>query len=209
MKKILVVDDHPIVLDGLKSMINDLPTYELTAALSNPLSALEFLKSIPIDILITDLEMPEINGIELIKKVREEFDCKILVLTMHSQRSKLEEAMELGIDGYLLKDSDKDEFLFALNSISKGKQFFSSSLMDSGINQQKEIRANGEVLTEREMEVLKLIAEGHSNQEIGTKLFLSPKTIDSHRTNLMRKLEIHNVVELVRYAIKNNIIDLH
>ena len=208
MKKILIVDDHPIVLNGLKLMIESMNTYEVVASLTNPLLVFDYLKSIDVDLLITDLEMPEMNGIQLIKAVREKYDCKILVLTMHSERSKLEEAIDLGVEGYLLKDSDKDEFVFALNSISKGKQFYSSSLLESGINKQIESKSNVSVLTERETEVLKLIAEGFSNQEVGEKLFLSPKTIDSHRTNLMKKLEVHNVVELVRYAIKNKIVEL-
>lgn len=209
-KKIVIVDDHPIVLNGLKAMLNSLEEYEVVAALSNPLEVFDYLKSFEIDILITDLEMPEMNGMELIKSVKEKgYPCKIVVLTMHSERSKLDEAIELGIDGYVLKDSDRDEFVFALKSISKGKQFYSSTVLESGINQKKEVFAEESInLTHREIEVLKLVAEGFSNTEIGEKLFLSPKTIDSHRTNLMKKLEVHNVVELVRYAIKNKIVKL-
>ena len=207
-KKILLVDDHPIVLNGLKAMLDSLESYEVTGALSNPLHAFDYLKSFDIDILITDLEMPEMHGMELIRKVKENYNCKIVVLTMHSERSKLDEAIELGIDGYVLKDSDRDEFVFALNSISKGKQFYSSTLMESGINEPKEAAEAKEKLTDREMEVLKMVAEGHSNVEIGKMLFLSPKTVDNHRTNLMRKLEVHNVVELVRYAIKNKLVKL-
>jgi len=208
-KKIVLVDDHPIVLNGLKAMLESFENYEVVAALSNPLLVFDYLKSFEIDIFITDLEMPEMNGMDLIKKVKETFKGKVVVLTMHSERSKLDEAIELGIDGYILKDSDRDEFMYALNSISKGKQFYSSTLLESGINQQKEMPTDVVTqLTDRETEVLKLVAEGFSNGEIGERLFLSPKTIDSHRTNLMKKLEVHNVVELVRYAIKNKIVKL-
>lgn len=207
-KKILLVDDHPIVLNGLKEMLNSLDNFEVTGALSNPLHVFDYLKSFDIDILITDLEMPEMHGMELIKQVREDFNGKIIVLTMHSERSKLDEAIKLGIDGYVLKDSDREEFIFALNSISKGKQFYSSTLLESGINRVKEANIANNNLTERELEVLKLVAEGYSNIEVGEKLFLSSKTIDNHRTNLMRKLDVHNVVELVKYAIKNKVIEL-
>lgn len=211
-KKLLIVDDHPVVLSGLKAMFEAMEEYELVAALQDPTLVFDYLKSVEVDLLITDLEMPQLHGLSLIKEVKEKHPAlKILVLTMNSERSKLEEAVDLGVDGYLLKDSDKDEYLFALKSIFKNKPFFSSSMIDSGIlntTSSYESAVEKDGLTKREIEVLKLVAEGFSNNDIGEKLFLSPKTIDNHRTNIMRKLNAHNVVELVRYALKNNIVEL-
>lgn len=210
-KKLLIVDDHPIVLNGLKAMIENLDEYELVAALLDPTLVINYLNSFEIDLLVTDLEMPQMHGIELIKQVKKKSPkIKILVLTMLGERSKLDEAVSLGVDGYLLKDSDKDEFVFALKSIFRDKQFFSSSLIETGLLNQEKPKPDAidDGLTEREMQVLKLVAEGFSNNEIAERLFLSPKTIDNHRTNIMRKLEVHNVVQLVRYALKNNIITI-
>lgn len=206
-KRILVVDDHAIVSDGLKSLLDGNPNYDVVASCSNGKEALEMLANVKIDIVLMDIDMPEMNGIEATKEIRKRYDeLKVIILTMHDEKSMIKMMLDIGADGYLLKNSSKQELEEALRDVQEGKQHLSTQA--STILQQKDGEGSELLaqLTEREIEILKLISEGFSNKEVGEKLFISHRTVDTHRTNLMQKLDVHNVAGLVRVAIQEGLV---
>ena len=161
--------------------------------------------------------MPIMNGLEAIRRIKDiDPNQKTLCLTMHNEASLIKKVMDIGADGYLLKNADRKEFLDALLAISEGKTYFSSEVTQSLLNPEGIPKTNFNAdpdtvqlskLTEREIEVLSLIADGYSNKEIGEELFISHRTVDTHRTNLMKKLEVHNIAGLIKFAIKNGMVN--
>lgn len=206
-KRILLVDDHAIVSDGLKSLLSGISEYHVVGSCSNGKEALSMLENVKIDIVLMDIDMPEMNGIEATKEIRKRFDqIKIIILTMHDEKSMINMMLEIGADGYLLKNSTKQELLTALEEVQLGKQHLSeeaSTILKKKDGEGSEVLSQ---LTEREIEILKLISEGYSNKEVGEKLFISHRTVDTHRTNLMQKLDVHNVAGLVRVAIQEGLV---
>lgn len=214
--KILIVDDHQLVLDGLSSIIKELDNFEIVAKAQNGKEAIEYFRAIEPDIILMDIDMPIMNGMEAMRRIKSEnADQRIIILTMHNESSLIKKVMEIGADGYVLKNADRTEFYNALCAVSEGKSYFSSDVTHSLLNPGKSVAQSFEVnpdtiqlskLTEREVDVLKLIAEGFSNKEIGEKLFISHRTVDTHRTNLMKKLDAHNIAGLIKFAIKNGLL---
>jgi two-component system response regulator NreC len=154
--------------------------------------------------------MPVLNGIETLKEIKKHYPkIKTIILTMHEEKSLVKKMTDLGANGFLFKNSDIEELIIAMESVMKGKSYFSVSLRNELINNdligesESNFDSKKSLLTEREIEIIKLIVEGLSNKEIADKLFISPRTVDTHRTNLMKKLEVNNVAGLVRYAIRN------
>lgn len=210
MIKIIIADDHQIVVDGLKSILNQLTEYKVITTASNGRELLKSLEIVEPDIILLDIDMPVLNGIETLKEIKKYYPkIKTIILTMHEEKSLVKKMTDLGANGFLFKNSDMDELIIAMESVMKGKSYFSVSLRNELINNDLigEIGSNFDskksLLTEREIEIIKLIVEGLSNKEIADKLFISPRTVDTHRTNLMKKLEVNNVAGLVRYAIRN------
>lgn len=213
---ILVVDDHQLVLDGLVSIINELPDFEIVASARNGKEGLQLAETFRPNIVLMDIDMPVMNGLEATRRIKSELkECKVIILTMHNEASLIKKVMEIGADGYLLKNSDREEFHNALCSVSKGKSYFSAEVTQQLLNPEQKRNSTFEIdedtvqlskLTEREIDVLKQIAEGLSNKEIGDKLFISHRTVDTHRTNLMKKLEVHNIAGLIKFAIKNGLV---
>lgn len=214
---ILVVDDHQLVLDGLVSIVNELDDFEIIATARNGKEGLQLAGTFQPDIILMDIDMPIMNGLEATRRIKSEFnEIKVVILTMHNEVSLIKKVMEIGADGYLLKNADREEFYTALCTVSKGKSYFSAEVTQRLLHPERNSKPQFEVdensvqlskLTEREVDVLKQIAEGLSNKEIGEELFISHRTVDTHRTNLMKKLEVHNIAGLIKFAIKNGLVN--
>lgn len=204
---ILLVDDHAIVTDGLRSLLSESDLYEIKGEARNGKQALEILSYLKIDLVLMDIDMPEMDGIEATKAIKKSHEnVKIIILTMHDERSMIKRLLEEGADGYLLKNSTKQELMRAIDEVMKGKQHLSDEVNTVLMSKDPETKGALSGLTEREIEIVRLIAEGLSNKEIGEKLFISHRTVDTHRTNLMQKLGVHNIAALVRLAIQEGLV---
>ncbi|MCE3297296.1 MAG: hypothetical protein K0R65_3010 [Crocinitomicaceae bacterium] len=209
--KIIIADDHTLILDGIKSMLEKVPEYSLLAAVDNGRELVAKTRILQPDLVITDIDMPVMDGNEAVKILHKEFPgLKILVLTMHHEKSMYLKLKASGAHGYIHKNCDKEELFFAIQQILKGKEYISSEIQP-GETGSGNYRVEGSSvpveLTKREVEILGLIAEGLTNIEIGEKLFISHRTVDSHRTNLMRKLDVKNIAGLIRFAYSNGIVN--
>ncbi len=210
--KILLVDDHQIIIDGLKSLLNDTEGIRVVSDSNNGKNAIELLEVLDIDVILMDIDMPVMNGLDAAKIIKENKpDIKVVMLSMHSEKAMVKDLINIGIDGYLLKNSSKEELIDTIEKVSGGEKYFSSDitlslLAEDNTQMEKDSLAKGINLTTREVEIIKLIAEGFTNKEIGQKLFISHRTVDTHRTNLMKKLEVNNVAGLISYAIKKGIV---
>lgn len=207
--KILLVDDHQVINDGLKALLDKQPGLRVSATASNGSEALELIKVLDFDIVLMDIDMPIMNGLDatvLIKKTKN--SPKVIILSMHSEKGMVEELIANGVDGYLLKNTGKEELISAIKTVMSGNKYFDSDVTLSLLNKNTVVpKINVDYdLTERELEILRLVADGFTNKEIGEKLFISHRTVDTHRTNLMRKLEVNNIAGLISFAIKNKLI---
>ncbi|MFM1875991.1 MAG: hypothetical protein RL266_1728 [Bacteroidota bacterium] len=204
--RLLLVDDHQIVLDGIKALLDGLDGFDCVATADNGQKALDLLKVFPVDVVLMDIDMPIMNGMDATRIIKKEYpNVKVISLTQHSERGMVKRLLDCGSDGYLLKNIAQDELTSAIRKVNAGENAFSEEVAMSLAGKVVEKNANGvEIeLTEREIEILSLIAEGLSSKQIGDKLFISPRTVDTHRTNLMNKLDIHNIAGLIRFAFKN------
>jgi DNA-binding NarL/FixJ family response regulator len=207
MKKasVIIVDDHQLFRNGLKFIINETPNFEVVAEAANGLEFLALLKNYKPDLVLLDINMPVMNGFETAQRALEmEPDLKILVLSMLDDEEFYNRMIEVGVKGFMLKDTDSQELVNALKTILEGKNYFSQELLISLLKQRKE--DNIQQFTHREKEILALICEGLSNQEISDKLHISPRTVERHRSSLMLKTESNNSIGLVIYAFKNKLI---
>lgn len=212
--KVLIADDHQIIIDGLKSLISAEKSIELVGEASNGKEAIDLLKLITANVVILDINMPVLNGIETMKRIKSDFpEVKVIILSMHNESSLIKNLIEIGTDGYLLKNCDQDELIEAIHKVGSGQKYFSSEVTLSLLNKNSGMKSTVKTdpilsnLTEREIEILKLITQGLTNKEIGEQLFISHRTVDTHRTNLMKKLELNNIAGLIRFAIKNGFVD--
>jgi DNA-binding NarL/FixJ family response regulator len=212
MIKLLIADDHPLMANGIKSLFVDEEEIEVVTTVSNGIEVIEVLKTIHIDVLLLDLDMPEMNGIDCAKVVVKDFPkVKIAILTMHEEKSLIKNLVEIGVSAYMLKTIPKKELLNAIDIIYNGGQYFNADITNVLLNEKEKSNQKQDplidTLTKRESEIIKLIAQGNTNSQIGDQLYISPKTADVHRTNIMRKLDVHNVAGLVRFAFKNGLIE--
>ena len=216
--KILIVDDHEVVRDGLKNILNSMDNISIAGEAGNGEDAVKMYSSLKPDLVIMDISMPGMNGIEATRVIKEKDpDARILILTMHDNQEYLNQIIRSGAKGFILKNTDKEELLEAVKTVAGGENFFSKDIskliIDNYIRSAKETEktdAYKEVpLTKREIEILKLIASGYSNQEIANILYISYNTVDTHRKNIMHKLAIKNTAGLVRYAIEKGLISLN
>lgn len=211
-KRIVIGEDHTILREGLSALVSSLPDYEVVKEAEDGLEAVQAVDELTPDILLIDLSMPRLNGIEAILETKSRHpDMKIVVLTVHDEEEYILAAYRAGADGYVLKSSPKNELVAALTEVTKGNRFFSSALQtqvspDASMGKSKGVKSSWENVTSRERQVLKLIAEGHTSKEIADMLSISLKTVGTHRTNLMRKLDLHNVSEVTAYAAKKGLI---
>ena len=210
--RVLLVDDHQIIIDGLQSSLISEVGIRVISNANNGREALELLRVLDVDVVLMDIDMPVMNGLDTAKIVKEKYsNTKVIILSMHSEKAMVKDLIELGVDGYLLKNTSKDELIGAIKKVSEGGRYFSTdvtlSLLEKENTNKLNITNSGIKLTVREIEIIKLIAEGYTNKEIGDQLFISHRTVDTHRTNLMKKIEVNNVAGIISYAIKNGFIN--
>ena len=212
--KILVADDHAMIRDGVRYLIQDEVDIELIGEAVDGEDALEKIGELQPDLAIIDINMPNMNGLELIARLREDQpDVRIMVFSIHDEEEYILKSIKFGAHGYMLKDAEREEFLEGIRTIAGGGKFFGKNteklLLQSYISKleapQEELNPSNK-LTKREKEILSLVAQGLKSKAIGEKLYISARTVDNHRGNIMQKLEIHSTAELVSFAIKNDII---
>lgn len=214
--RVVLADDHELVRTGLVKLLESFKDLVIVGEAGDGVEAVEKTKKLNPDVLVIDLSMPNLSGIEATKIIRKECPkVAVLVLTMHEKEEYVYQILKSGARGYVLKDAGKDELATAIRTVAKGEKYFSSRISEIMVdgylrkNVQNEESASGEIgdsdvsLTKREKEVLSLIAEGLNGEQISEKLFISPRTVDTHRTNIMQKLDIHGAAHLVKYAIEH------
>jgi DNA-binding NarL/FixJ family response regulator len=212
LMRLLIADDHRIFAQSLASFLGNEPDIEVVGTADNGLKALQKLDIEEIDILLTDMQMPDMDGIALTLKVQESFPTvKVLMLSMIDDPTLIRSAIQVGIDGYLLKTVDNLELLKALNTIQQGGQYFQPIVMQKLTSVPSLALVDDtdylKVLTERETEVLKLIAQEYSSPDIAEKLFISLNTVEAHRRNLFKKLNVKNSIGLIKFALRFGLID--
>jgi len=211
-KGIVIAEDHTILREGLKVLLSSNPNFEIIGEAKDGYEALQRVSDLNPDLILIDLSMPRMNGIETIKEIKKMSNTKILVLTVHRAEEYVLAALEAGADGYILKDATREELLLAINSVLAGRPYLSPSISGKvieGYLKGKKIEkpySRLDLLTLRERQVLKLIAEGHKNKEIAECLCISVKTVEKHRSNLMKKLDLHSATALTSYAIEKGLV---
>lgn len=207
--KLMIVDDHQMFIDGVKSLLRKEKQFEFTAEANTAEDALRIMEKTVPDILITDISMPGMSGNELIETVKARNpDVKILVLSMHSEAEVISEIMMQEAEGYILKNTGRQELSSALHKIADGGTFYSDEVLLSLMRRvKKDAKKDKEVvqLSEREIEIVKLIVQELSNEEIAEKLFISKRTVETHRKNINQKTNIKTVVGLIKFAIRNDL----
>lgn len=208
---ILIVDDHQLVIDGLKSMLANEKSYIIRGEALNGQQALEMISSKPneFQLIVTDITMPLMSGIELCKIIKEQFPhIKVLILSMHNSTSIVKDALNAEADGYMLKNTGQDEFIKAIEHLLGDGTYFSQDILPIILNlfqkEKKETLKN--TLTQREKEVLELIVQEYTSKEIADKLFISKQTVDTHRIKIMQKTDCKTLVGLIKYAIQSGYI---
>jgi two-component system, NarL family, response regulator NreC len=211
--RVLIADDHGVVRQGLRALLEKSPRVSVIGEAADGRDAVRLASELNPDIIVMDIAMPLLNGIDATTQITARFpDVKVIILSMYSDESYVLRALSAGAKGYLLKDSAETDILPAVQAVAQGRPFFSPSitrtLLEEYLESKKKSKLEDsyDLLTDREKEVLQLIAEGKTNKEIATILELSPHTVETHRQNLMQKLDLHNTAEIVLYAVRKNIV---
>jgi two-component system response regulator NreC len=206
---ILLADDHAVVRQGFKMILAAQPDMEIVGEAGNGREALDLASQLQPDVIVMDVAMPELNGIEATRRVAEVSPrSRVLALSMHKDSVYVREILRAGARGYLLKDSISSDLLAAVRAIARGEGYLSPGVSDAVLNDyRKHVTDPIDLLTSREREVLQMIAEGKTNKEIATVLNLSVYTVDAHRGHIMEKLNLHSVTDLVRFAVRAGLVD--
>ena len=211
--KVLLADDHGIVRKGLRFVLESEPDMTVVAEASNGREAVRLCEQYQPEIAIVDIAMPQLNGIDAVSQIRKASpSTQAMVLSMHSDETYILRALSAGAKGYILKDAVEDEILPAVRSVLKGKSYFSPAIAKTLLEdyvrylRQRGLEDSYDLLTDREKEILQLLAEGRSNKEVANLLNLSVTTVETHRTNMMQKLGLHSAAEIVLYAVRKRII---
>lgn len=214
--KVLIADDHVIIRDGLHQLLDSHDDMEIVGEAGNGVEALEKAKRLFPDIVLLDLAMPEMGGLDTISHIKDALpECEIVVLSMHDKEIYIHQALSSGALGYVLKTSPSSEIIDAIKAALRKEYFLSSSLNAEVIavylknRGKKSIQSEYDLLTEREQQVFRLIVEGHTTNQIAGTLYLSPKTVEKYRTNISKKLGLNNIVDMVKYAIRIGVVDSH
>jgi DNA-binding NarL/FixJ family response regulator len=212
---VVICDDHSIVREGIKQVLASNPGLEVVGEAANGLEGLALIAKVKPDVVVTDITMPEMNGIDLTKELAKEFpEIRVVILSVHSRKTFILEALKAGARGYVLKDSAGEKLLDAVEAVLAGESYLDSPVAGHIVDEfvklptpQEPAAAGGETLTDRERQILSLVVEGFSNKQIAEKLFLSPKTVDNHRAKIMAKLGRRDVIGLVKYALSTGLVD--
>jgi DNA-binding NarL/FixJ family response regulator len=207
--RILIADDHEVVREGLRRLLEAQPNYEVVAeALNGKDAVLKALETKP-DIVVLDYSLPLVNGVDATRQIRSRLpETEVLIFTMHDDAAIIENLLRAGARGYVLKSDARRELLDAIDALADHKTYFSSVVSEALLKAfNTRVKGEGLVLTPRERRVVQFVAEGHTNKQIATLLNVSLKTVETHRTAAMAKLDLSSVAALVRYAVKNNIVE--
>lgn len=213
-RRVFIVEDHQLFREGLKSMLNSREDIEIVGEAQDGLEAVKRIRRLQPELVLLDLSMPKMGGISVMKEVKRELpETRILALTIHESDQYVLEAFDAGADGYCIKDASRKELMLAVDSVLDGNTYISPGISDQvmvgylvGRKKMKEV-SQWDSVTQREREVLKLLAEGYTNKEIGGFLNISVKTVEKHRANLIGKLDLHNVAQLTAYAIEKGLVE--
>ena len=212
--RVLITDDHQILLESLSLLISTLPNVEIAGELNDSRKVLAFLEEHEVDVLVTDFNMPYMTGIELTWKVRERFpNLKILMLTVSEEAETIRQAFQAGISGYVMKKANRAELERALNTVVRGEKYFSEAVMKELLNPAAMTNAAADdvpeepvAVTPRELEIIRLIAQELSTTEIASQLYISVGTVETHRHNILRKLNVKNAIGIIKYAIRHKLV---
>ena len=211
--KVLIADDHGVVRKGLRLLLEQYPELVVVGDAANGREAVTMAATLSPQVVVLDVAMPILNGIEAAEQIlKVNSQVGVILLTMHADESYVLRALHAGVKGYLLKESAEEELLSAIKSVANGKPFFSKAINEVLLEdylrvlKQQGLSDTFDLLTVREKEVLQLLAEGRTNKEVATLLDVSPYTVESHRTNLMQKLNVHNTAEIVLYAVRKRLV---
>lgn len=208
--KLALVDDHPLILDGLKSLLKGHAKYQVVATFSDAESALNALPALDVQILISDISLPGLKGPEMVSRLKPALsNLKILALSMHGDEAHIRQMLDAGADGYILKNSGKPELIQALDALASGKMYFGQEVATELLRPRRMPAVAAEkaeiLLSPREKEVLKLVAQEMSNQQIADSLFISERTVETHRKNIYAKTGTKSLAGLVKFAIQNGL----
>lgn len=210
--RILITDDHQLFREGISNLLSASPQIEIVGQAENGQQAIEKARQLKPDIVMMDLSLPLINGVEATRILQKELpQTKILVLSMHAEKNYIKEALEAGAAGYLSKDCTYDQLIEAINSVHQGKKYLSGNITEVLIQDYLNKEAVPEIkaeLSERESEILKLIAEGKTTREMADVLFISVKTVGTHKQHILENLQLKTTADLIKYAIKKGIVSL-
>jgi len=211
--QILITDDHQLFREGIVNLLAAAPEIKIVGQAGNGLEAIEMSRTLNPDVVIMDLSLPVINGVDATRILHQELPAiRILVLSMHADKHFIKEALEAGASGYLSKNCTYSQLIDAINTVYQGKKYLSAKitevLIDDYLNKDEDAMGIQQELTERESEILKLIAEGVSARDISTQLFISVKTVGTHKQHILDKLNLKSTVDIIKYAIKKGIISL-
>lgn len=205
--QLFIVDDHSILLDGIKSILDKTDNYEVCGMATSAETALQLIPELRPNLLLTDLNLPGMSGIELIKNIKKILpNLPVLVLSLHDEAHYIKEVLQVGVQGYILKNETSRDLLLAIEFALQGRIFMSTRIHEV-LSENLEKPDQGKLLTDREKEILRLLAEEHSNKEIGMLLHISERTVETHRKNIFRKAGTNNMVGLMKFAIANHLID--
>lgn len=208
--KVVLLDDHPIVRQGVRNLLDTVPAFLVVGEAGNGIEGLKLIQRLSPDILIVDVMMPDLNGLEIINQAFKRFPrMRIIVLSMQSADSYVVEALHAGAAGYVLKETGPNEIIQAIKKVMRGERYLSPKLsqrlMEASVGRQGIIDPY-ETLTNRERQILHLIAEGLTSSQIAERLVLSRKTVELHRSRIMKKLDLHNQTDIIRYALERGIL---
>lgn len=211
---ILLADDHAILRQGLSALLTAEQDFQIAGEANDGIEAIRLAESLTPDVLVLDLMMPGINGLEVTRQIKQRFpDIRVVILSMHSKEAYVLEALKNGADAYVLKDSQAGDLVQAVREVIAGRRYLSPPLSERAIEvylqkTHTDVLDVYQTLTGRERELLQLAAEGHSNAEIGAKLTISPRTVEIHRANMMRKLNLNTQTDVIRFALQRGIIPM-
>lgn len=213
--KIMIVDDHNLIINGIKSLLSHINNFEIIGEANDGQQAIDLALQIKPDVIIMDISMPVLSGIEATKVILDKLPkTKVIALTQHENSEYVNQILNAGGSGYLLKNSKKEEFVNAINSVCEGRKYFSKNISDLLLNdllknKSSKPKIDKEILlTKREKEIIQKIVNELNNNQIAEELNISLRTVETHRRNIMQKLSIKNVVSLIKYAVSNGIVSL-